>query len=99
MKVNRHEGIDIIKAYISQAKPEQLKKTEKNNLNQEVDKVDISHKAQELQLYKAKLAQVPEVREGLVAILKKAIQEGTFQIDSKKIAEGIAEEIRLDKKV
>lgn len=57
------------------------------------DLVRISGKAKELEELKQVINQMPEIRTDKVEALKKAIQEGSYQVDSLKIAGKILEEI------
>ncbi len=55
----------------------------------QVDQVMLSQRAAEIQKAKEALSTVPEVRQEKVAALKRRIQEGTYEIDAKAIAEQI----------
>ena len=57
------------------------------------DQVHLSGKAKELEELKQVIHQMPEIRTDKVEALKKAIQEGSYQVDSLKIAGKILEEI------
>ena len=57
------------------------------------DQVHLSGKAKELEELKQVIHQMPEIRTDKVETLKKAIQEGSYQVDSLKIAGKILEEI------
>ncbi len=57
------------------------------------DKVQISGKAKEMEELKQIIHQMPEIRADKVEALKKAIQEGNYQVDSLQIAGKILEEI------
>jgi negative regulator of flagellin synthesis FlgM len=57
------------------------------------DQVHLSGKAKELEELKQVIHQMPEIRSDKVEALKKAIQEGSYQVDSLKIAGKILEEI------
>jgi negative regulator of flagellin synthesis FlgM len=57
------------------------------------DQVHLSGKAKELAELKQVINQMPEIRTDKVEALKKAIQEGTYQVDSLKIAGKMLEEI------
>lgn len=96
MKINGTGGIDPIKAYtanIKSPKPEVKENIEKV----QEDKLEISPEARQIQTYLARLEKLPEVREDLVASLRKRIREGTYVPDSKKIASGLIEERLMDK--
>jgi negative regulator of flagellin synthesis FlgM len=57
------------------------------------DQVHLSGKAKELAELKQVINQMPEIRTDKVEALKKAIQEGSYQVDSLKVAGKILEEI------
>ena len=57
------------------------------------DQVHLSEKGKELAELKQVIQQMPEIRTDKVEALKKAIQEGSYQVDSFKIAGKILEEI------
>ena len=57
------------------------------------DLVQISGKAKELEELKQIINQMPEIRTEKVEALKKEIQEGTYKVDSLKIAGKILEEM------
>lgn len=63
------------------------------------DSVEISGRARELQFYRARLKELPEVRAHLVESVKKELAAGKYRVDSKAIAAGILEERRLDRLV
>jgi negative regulator of flagellin synthesis FlgM len=56
------------------------------------DNVQLSEKAKELANLKQIINQMPEIRTDKVEALKKAIQEGNYQVDSFKVAGKILEE-------
>jgi len=62
--------------------------------------VSLSPKAKELAEARKKALQIahdtPAVREDKVAEMKKKIQDGTYQVDSEKIADGIMREAMKD---
>ncbi|MDY6880763.1 MAG: flagellar biosynthesis anti-sigma factor FlgM [Desulfatiglans sp.] len=60
------------------------------------DKVVLSPKAREIQKAKMLLASVPDVREEKVQEIRQRIEEGTYKVESKKIAEKIVKESLLN---
>jgi len=77
------------------------------NLNQPVDKqaaptaaaatkVDISSQAKDIQLAKTVISNLPEIRDAKVQDLKTQIQQGSYNIDSGKIAEKMVGESLID---
>lgn len=65
---------------------------------EQTDKIEISAKARELQLYQARLKELSGVRTELVDSIKEQLQKDAYRPQAEKIAAGIAEEHRLDKK-
>lgn len=95
MKINSTGGMGPIKAYTSQIRKDKTGSKEKTGESQS-DTLEISKEAMELQSYRSTLANMPAVREDLVAALKQSISDGTYQPDSDKIAAGILKEKLLD---
>ncbi|MGM0438619.1 MAG: flagellar biosynthesis anti-sigma factor FlgM [Bacillota bacterium] len=91
MKINNNDinMNKIMKAY------QNLNQKENNNVNQtsKSDQVNISKKAKEIQNIKETLENKPAVRQDKVEQIKKQIQNGTYKVDSKKIAEKIISDI------
>ena len=58
--------------------------------------VDISSKSQDFVQIKNAVAQLPEVREDVVQALKTQIENGSYKIDSAKIAGKMVQESLLD---
>ncbi len=56
------------------------------------DRVELSPKAKEMQEAKRILGTIPDIREEKVAKIRKQIEDGTYQIDSEKIAEKMVTE-------
>ncbi len=67
--------------------------SEKSQRISKSDQVQISGKAKELDELKQVIHQMPEIRTDKVVALRKAIQEGSYQVDSLKVAGKILEEI------
>lgn len=72
------------------AQPEQKNPSAVAKKTGVTDKVEISEKAKELM---AAISQMPEIREDKIKALKEAIEAGNYNIDPKKIAGKILEEI------
>jgi negative regulator of flagellin synthesis FlgM len=70
------------------AKAGQLAQIQKNQGSSAADsKADISAKGKEFAQVHAAAKAAPDVREDRIAALKKQIQEGKYEVDSKKIAD------------
>lgn len=63
------------------------------------DTVEISSAGRELQLYRARLKEMSDVRQERVEEIKRQLAEGTYRADARRIAGGIMEERRLDRRV
>lgn len=95
MKINGTGGIDPIKAYTAQLKKAGVK--DKTGGQSRGDTFEISPEAMKIQSYLTRLEKFPEVRDDLVASLKKQIEDGAYYPDSKRIASGILQERLIDK--
>ncbi len=68
----------------------QVSKTESSKpKSMKSDKIEISSSAKQFQVAFSELKKLPEVREARVSELKEQIQNGSYKIDSEKIAEVI----------
>ncbi|MEW6423878.1 MAG: flagellar biosynthesis anti-sigma factor FlgM [Bacillota bacterium] len=104
MKItNNFDPRMVTEAYLKRV--EKIEKDEQGNVRKadqkstRTDEIEISARARELQLYRVRLKEIPEVRAELVSAIKKQLERGTYQLDAEKIAEGIVAEHRLDKRV
>lgn len=61
-----------------------------------MDRVTISEESQEIQGILNQLKAVPEIREQKVAELRAAVQQGTYQVPARKVAEKMLEQILRD---
>ncbi|WP_334109543.1 flagellar biosynthesis anti-sigma factor FlgM [Thermodesulfitimonas autotrophica] len=87
---------DIVRLYEIQQKKRQPEKTGKPD--RVTDSFEPSTAIQELQELQKRLQAIPDVREDLVAKLRQEIEAGTYKPDPQKIAAGIIEELRLDRR-
>lgn len=60
------------------------------------DKVEISSQSRELQKMQDILAQTPDVRSEKVAAIKKAIEEGRYQVNAENVAQKMIQEILVE---
>ena len=95
MKISDQNASVNIDAYINQVKKNQeadpsVEATGQENRKQ--DSVELSQTAKELQAARKIIEQVPEIRTDKVAQLKAQIENGTYDIDSDKIAEKLLQE-------
>ncbi|OPX94322.1 MAG: Anti-sigma-28 factor, FlgM [Pelotomaculum sp. PtaB.Bin104] len=100
MIIKGTNGFDAAKAYAAQLQKQEKANANKNYSDNKVERadiLDISPEARQAQIYRAALKEIPEVREDLVASIKKRIQEGTYKPDAGKIADGIlADKLSID---
>jgi len=80
MKINNIQAGKINQYY----KKLQQKQTEKSGSKN--DSTQISAKAKEIMTARAELKEIPKIREEKVAALKEKVQSGNYQVDSKKLA-------------
>ncbi|PUU87743.1 flagellar biosynthesis anti-sigma factor FlgM [Halanaerobium sp.] len=80
MKINNIQAGKINQYY----KKLQQKQTEKSGSKN--DSTQISAKAKEIMTARAELKEIPQIREEKVAALKEKVQSGNYQVDSKKLA-------------
>jgi len=74
------------------------KKVEKTEpRDRRTDSFEPSAGIQELHEIKKRLREIPEVREEIVARLRREIAAGTYRPDPRKIARGIVEELLRDR--
>ena len=60
------------------------------------DKVEISPQSRDLKKMQDILAQTPDVRSEKVAALKKAVEEGRYQVSAENIAQKMIQEILVE---
>ena len=70
-----------------------IQKGAKGQATVKEEKVAISPKAMQLNKASVAIKSVPEVREDKIARIKEQIENGTYEIDNKKIAENIINDI------
>jgi len=66
----------------------------KNKDNADNDKMQISDKAKEIASAKKALKKSPEIREEKVAEIKAKINAGSYEVDSKKLAQKMLSQIK-----
>mgnify|MGYP000588993805 CR=1 FL=1 len=89
MKINNIKA-GKIEQYYQQLKQKQ-NKAAKNSKN---DQIEISSQAKGILTAKAELKNRPQIRTDKVADLKAKLENGNYQIDSKKIAEKMLKNIK-----
>ena len=66
--------------------------SERKPTSQEVDRVDLSMRSKELKRIEEVVASAPDVRTERVEALKKLIEDGKYEVDSKALAQKMIEE-------
>ena len=91
---NPIEGKDLYGKVNDLNKKEQAGKiSDTESTSVERDRISLSGKAQEINELKKLINDLPDIRTDKVEQLKKAIDTGSYNIDSYKVAEKILEEI------
>ncbi len=91
---NPVEGKELYGKVNDLSKKEQSgKSSDAEKTKGESDKISLSGKAQEINELKALINDLPDIRTEKVEELKKAIDAGSYNIDSNKVAEKMLEEI------
>lgn len=72
---------------------ETKKKKDVEKADSEKDKISLSGKAKEISELKATIDQIPDVRTDKIDAVKHAIDTGNYNIDARKIAQKILEEL------
>ena len=88
MEIEKNQGVQI-DAYVNQVHDKNKVDSSENNSKKAAAKTDtvvISDAAKRIQEARSQLDAVPEVDEEKVAQLKKEIENGTYEINSDKIA-------------
>ncbi|KAB3539678.1 flagellar biosynthesis anti-sigma factor FlgM [Alkaliphilus pronyensis] len=63
------------------------------------DKLELSNNAKELQIALKAYKNLPEIREEKVKEIKDRIQQGSYNVAGKEIAEKILQGVQIDKKI
>ncbi len=98
MKIT-HLGSGMIDAYKARNDKNKNKNIKQNNSAPESDRAEISSAGKELQTYRAKLKEMPDVRQERVEALKTRVKNGDYEPSAEKISEGILKERHLDTRV
>lgn len=88
MKIYSDNNINKIKTYASEVKSKRSSKITSNN----EDEILLSERAVQFARFKERLSALPDVRHEIVAKIKSLIQNGSYHIDSEKIADKLIEE-------
>jgi len=94
MEIDKNQGIQV-DAYVNQVHDKNKADQATDQARESAVKTDtvvISEAAKQIQETRAKLDEVPDVREDKVAELRNQIQNGTYQVDAQKTAEKLLKE-------
>ncbi len=93
MKINNNDinMNKIMKAYQNMKNKNNDKNIKKTNRNS--DEINISQEAKQIKKIKKALQKKSDIREEKVQKIKKAINNGTYKVSPKKIADKIMEEL------
>ena len=94
MEIDKNQGIQV-DAYVNQVHDKKKADQATDQAIESAVKTDtvvISEAAKRIQETRAKLDEVPDVREDKVAELRDQIQNGTYQVDAQKTAEKLLKE-------
>lgn len=95
MMISRAQLDQVIEAYFQRSG--QVRPTEKaDKATRAGGDVQLSPQAKEVQQAQAAVANIPEIRQQLVAELKAAVQEGRYQVDPEAVAGKILERLIVD---
>ena len=88
MKINNHDPIKDLSAYLQDIKGVQKDSVDKSVSKEagSTDKVNISSKAKVVQQIRKEIDSLPDVRANKVEEAKKAIELGTYNIKGEKVA-------------
>lgn len=99
MKITDKPPLINLEAYIKNGKDKRVNEASNTEGGKEIlktDKVILSPRAKEIQQAKLLLGSFAEVREEKVAQIKKEIENGTYQVESQKLAEKLLKDHLLD---
>jgi len=91
--------IDPLKVYRDQAGQKDRLRSNRPADAEQASTLEISERAQEIRDLRARLAELPEIREELVERVRRELDEGTYRPDAVRIARGIVREVLLDRRV
>jgi negative regulator of flagellin synthesis FlgM len=94
MEIDKNQGIPV-DTYVNQVHDKKKADQATDQARESAVKTDtvvISEAAKRIQETRAKLDEVPDVREDKVAELRDQIQNGTYQVDAQKTAEKLLKE-------
>lgn len=97
MKIEGNGPVEGKSLYDKVNEVDRKKDTEKNGdtkkSGRDTDKISLSGRAKEISELKSLIERLPEIRTDRVEELKKAVDTGSYNIDSMKVAERILQEL------
>ena len=95
MEIDKNQGVHQADAYVNQVQDKKQADQAADQAKETAVKTDtvvISDAAKRIQDARAKLDEIPDVREDKVAELRNQIQNGTYEVDADKTAEKLLKE-------
>ncbi len=95
MKITDIQGTGVSQLQTEQTGAVESRAGKKTDVNQTAgaDNINLSQEARLMQKAAQVIAQTPEVREEKVATLKEAVDQGTYQVNSQKVATSLIADI------
>lgn len=87
------EKQDVNRSNIDRIANKDAKPNEGSGTSPAADRVNISNQGKEVADLMARLEKIPNVREEKIDAIRQAIQSGTYEVDARKIAEKILNEL------
>ncbi|WP_026479005.1 flagellar biosynthesis anti-sigma factor FlgM [Alkaliphilus transvaalensis] len=98
MKIhNNHSIAKAMKVYNTSNKNNNVEAGQK--VQQAKDQLELSENAKEFQVAMKAFKNLPEVREEKIKELKEKIQQGSYTVSGKEVADKIIESLQIDKKI
>jgi negative regulator of flagellin synthesis FlgM len=91
-----------IDAYVHQTQDRNMSRgttTQDSKSALKEDRVELSQTARDVQKARAQMEEIPDIREEKVTEIKNQIQNGTYEIDSHKIASKMIRQSLMDEKI
>ena len=98
MKISQQKPMDLIGYLTGKAAAVSKEKVDAKDekVSGKEDRIEVSEKAKVLQKAKSAVDASPDVREEKVSLLKKAIDEGAYNVSDEAIAEGLIKKSIVD---
>lgn len=87
MNISSKQIQQILRIFQMQARTEKVAKPQAAGRTMTADKVSLSKESKEMQAIRQRIQGASEVREELVAELRKAVREGRYEVSGEQVAE------------